>query len=245
MVRFQRTVPIHPSPGNSFHRMRSPMSARDASLVISLAVIGLCAACATTPRGPQAVEWFQSGFYGGARIGVADLSTSAGDLDDDLQSLGHTTSTDLDEGDAAWGLYGGWRFERPFSVELGFTNLGRVESTIATNSMNIPAFLDDVAKKHPFLGAGVELTGNYWILDRKRLEIGIGGGLWYWDADVEAKAATGQKTEIDETGLDPLVGLDVVFRLTERLDLRGAYDHYWLEDNGAHALWFGVQGRIF
>jgi len=232
---------VAPVPAETPAASEPPFTA--ASLTLDAFVLPASESLAAPSR-RQEVDWFQSGPYAGAMIGLATLGASGDDLEDDLASLGNTTSADLDRGDLAWRVFGGWRFEQPFSVELGYANLGRAESTIATNAPNVPAFLDDVVETQPFLGRGIELEGRWWVVDTDRFDLGLGAGLWYWTAEIEAIAATGEKATGTETGLDPLLGIDALFRLVRRLDARVGLERYWLEDEGATVVWIGLQGRI-
>jgi hypothetical protein len=197
------------------------------------------------PPAHQEVDWFQTGPYVGALLGAATLGVSDGDFEDDLDQLGNTTAAELDEVDFAWRAYGGWRFDAPFSVELGYSHLGRADSTVAANVPNVQAFLDDVVATQPFLGRGIELEGRWWVIDTDRFDLGLGGGLWYWTAEIEAMAATGERASATEHGLYPLLGIDALYRVLDRLDARAGLEHYWIEDEGAIVLWVGLQGRIF
>ena len=210
-------------------------------------MIGLAgASCASAPGGPgrtQEVEWFRSGPYVGASIGISNSDASASDLDADLAALGHTSSSTLDDTNEGWKLYAGYRLEQPFSIELGYVELGEITSTISTTSTDIEDFNADVAEVHPFLGKGVYLAGQFSPLDRGPVEVGLRAGAWAWDADVESKSAPAGDLDIDQDGVDPLIGLVVLFELTRYLELRIEYEKYYQDDQDADFLSAGVQVR--
>jgi hypothetical protein len=193
----------------------------------------------------QEVDWFQSGPYVGGLLGMAALGVSDGSFEDDLSSLAANTSANLDQADFAWRAFGGWRFDAPFSIELGYSHLGRADSTIAANVANLQDFLDDVVATQPFLGRGIDVQGRWWMVDTDRFDVGLGAGLWYWTAEIEATAASGESASDTQTGLDLLLGLDALFRVLDRLDVRVGLEHYRIEDEGATAGWIGLQGRVF
>ena len=93
-------------------------------ILVSIAVAGAsCASARARPGRNQEVEWFRSGPYIGASVGVSNSAASASDLDADLAALGHTSSSTLDDTNEGWKFYTGYRFERPFSIEVGYVQL--------------------------------------------------------------------------------------------------------------------------
>jgi hypothetical protein len=191
-----------------------------------------------------AIRWFRSGFYGGLKIGNAKLDSDSGDLDNRLEDLGHATDSDLTNDDSTFAVYGGYRFERPFSVELGWVNLGQVESEIASTPADVDEFLDDVADEQPFLGEGVNLRGIYHFLDRERFQVGVSLGIWVWDAELEAEAADGNRIRISESGVDLNFGLQAQASLGNGFSVLVSVERYILDDNDANTIWIGVQGSF-
>lgn len=190
------------------------------------------------------VEWFKAGYYAGVKFGKSELDTNSGDLNDALTARGYSATTDLENDDSTFSVYGGYRFAQPFSVELAWVNLGQVESEISATPPNLNVFLNDVADVHPFLGKGVNLKGIYHLLDRERVQLGVSLGVWFWDADVEAEAASGQLVNIDESGVDLNYGLQALVPLGNSFSAVFAWERFMLDDNEADAIWFGVQGAL-
>ena len=213
---------------------------------LSLVLLGgLLTSCAGTSfRAPQEVDWFPGGLYGGGMYGVVDHTSSAEDVDEELAKRGYTTTTSFDNDDSAYEAFIGYRFSRPFGVELSYVNLGEVESVIAANPPDINVFLEDVADVHPVLGRGVQLEGRWFAWNNEDLELSLSAGLWLWEADVDARAATGQRGEGSPDDLDPTFGAAATFGLRERWDLRAAWDRFYLDGDAADAFWIGVQARL-
>ena len=190
------------------------------------------------------VEWFKAGYYAGVKFGKSGLGTNSGDHASDLLNLGHTTSVDLENDDSTFSLYGGYRFALPLSLELGWVNLGQVESEIAATPANLNVFLNDVAETHPFLGKGVNLRGIVHVLDTERVQIGLGLGVWAWSADVEAEAASGQIVKIDENGVDLNYALQAQISLGNGFSAVLSFEVFNLDENEADVISFGVQGAL-
>jgi len=190
------------------------------------------------------IEWFKAGYYAGFKLGKSSLDSSSSDVDADLAARGYTSTTDLTNNDTTFSAYGGFRFTAPFSVELAWVNLGQVETSINASPPNVNVFLDDVANVHPFLGEGVSLRGIYHILDDERFQLGLTAGVWYWSAEVEAQAAGGQVARISENGLDPNFGIQGLVSLGDGYSFVMSWERYYLADNEADTLWFGLQGVL-
>lgn len=195
-------------------------------------------------QGEAQVRWFMSHWFVGASLGLAASDASASDVDDDLAGLGYATETSLDDSDFAWKLYGGYRFEGPWAVELAIVDLGTIDSTIEANPADLDQFLDDVANVHPFAGAGVALTGVWLPLEYEGLQAGPKAGFWLWQADVDAIAAGNPDVESDEAGIDLVFGAQVSYDVTDLLAARLEWERYQLDENDVDFFSIGVQYSI-
>jgi hypothetical protein len=210
-----------------------------------LVSIALLASCAGTSPAPQEVDWFTSGFFVGGEFGQASSSSSAAEIDADLDARGHTTGgpSSFEGSDSAWHAFGGFRFESPFSIQVGYSHLGQVESQIG----RVPAtgqeaaFNADVAAAHPFLGQGLDLSGRWYFWEHERIQLALLGGVWFWEADVEVSPGTGSIVNVSDSGVDPIVGIEALFRVHEIADVTLAWDRYYLDDNEGDVIWLGVQ----
>lgn len=187
------------------------------------------------------VDWFRSGPYLGATVGWALSNADESDIDSDLSDRGWTSDTDLDDGDIGWKAFGGYRFEEPFAIEVAAVDLGTIESDIDVNTADIRSFLNDVADVHPFSAKGAALTGTWYALDQADWQLGLKGGLWWWDGEVEVDAASGERAGESDSGLDLVLGGVGLFELGEEWALRAEVEHYWVEDDGVTLFSIGAQ----
>lgn len=197
---------------------------------------------ARTPR--QEVEWFHSGWYVGASAGTMNADASASELDRDLARRGWTTDSSLDDTDFAWKVFAGYRFEAPFAIEVGYTDLGQIDSKIEAMPADLDAFLDDVADVHPFSANGVTLSAQWFPLDTRHVDFGLRGGLWYWDAEVDVDGPGGASVDVDEDGIDPLAGVGVWVRVTERIEVRAEFEKYWVDGDDIDFFSAGLQIQV-
>lgn len=187
------------------------------------------------------VEWFHSGPYIGATVGFALSTAGDSDIDSDLADRGYVTSTDLDDGDVGWKVLGGYRFEQPFAVEMAAVDLGTIESDIEVSTSDIDTFLGDVSKVHPFSAKGASITGTWFPIDDEDWQLGLKGGLWWWDGEVEARAASGEKATDSDTGVDLVLGAVGLFDIGEEWAIRAEAEHYWIDDEGVTLFAIGAQ----
>jgi hypothetical protein len=218
------------------------MGNRVGSAALAL-LLGGCAAA----RGarPQEVQWFRSGPYAGGSLGVSNAHGSASELDSQLAELGHTTMSTLDDTDSGWKVHLGYRFERPFAIEVGYVELGQVTSTIQVTTSDLDQFLEDVADVHPALGSGPFLVGQYSPYDHGRVELGLRAGVWLPDSEIESKATVpGGEIDIEQDSFDPLLGLVFLCEITRWLELRLEYEKYWIDGEDADFVSVGLQGKV-
>lgn len=194
--------------------------------------------------GREEVEWFRSGAYVGLSGGVMNARASGADLDDALGDLGWVTETTLDETDFGWKVRVGYRFEAPWALELGYADLGTVESEIEAMPADPDAFLRDLAREHPSAGQGLTLAGEFYLADTARLDVGLRGGLWLWESDIDASAPGGASFNVERDGLDPLFGFSVLVRLCARLRLRAEYERYYVDRDDVGFASLGVELRL-
>ena len=218
---------------------------------LALALALACASCALATRDdapqtahnvpPQDVKWFHSGWYAGATVGTAIADAKASHVESDLADRGFDATVSLDATNVGWKVFGGYRFDEPWAVELAVVDLGVVDSTIDSDAVDVDALVDAVADVHPFSGAGMSLSGIYFPIERQRVDLGIKAGVWLWDAEVDANAATGETAEIKEDGVDLLFGLVGLVDLGKGFSARVEWEHYFLDNNDVDYLAVGLQ----
>ena len=189
------------------------------------------------------VDWFRSGPYFGGSIGLAQSNADDGDISRDLENRGYTgVDTDLDDSDLAWKLFGGYRFEQPFALELAAVDLGTIESDVSLDPpADLDTFLGDLADIHPFSAKGVALTGTWYALDEDDWQAGLKGGLWWWDGEVEARAISGETVSESDRGLDLVLGAVGLVDIDEEWSLRAEVEHYRVDSDGVTFFSVGAQ----
>ena len=144
-------------------------------------------------------------WYAGGGLGYALLAQSDGSVEGDLDE--YDVDVDLDDGTVAYRLYAGYRFSLPLAIELGYTDLGQIDSTLGPEPASLSQFLDDLEDKHPAPGHGPSLAlrgliyGNDWFACSAKL------GVWYWQADVDIET-TAASFSFSEDGTDLFYGVD-------------------------------------
>ena len=132
-------------------------------------------------------------------------------------------------------------YGKTFAVEFGYTDLGTVESVITGAVADFDQFLKDVADIHPFLGEGVTLSAVWYPIQTDSMVALIRVGGWYWEADVDIRAASGERIEIDEDGIDLLFGVGAIWNVAEDLSFRAEYERYIIDHENADFFTLGIQ----
>ena len=181
---------------NATRPLFRPAVARRVGAVLA----ALATSCAATPE--------HRGWYVGGSLGTAVLELERGD--------GETTAFAFDEQDTAWKVFGGYRWEFPYThlgLEGGYVDLG-----------DPPAFF-------PGLRVDLDAAGiNLWTVGG--FDLGpfsvfgkLGGILWNIDGE-----ATGTAVEsFDESGFDLGTGFGAKVRLGSA-ELRGEVEQYDIRD---------------
>jgi OOP family OmpA-OmpF porin len=164
---------------------------RHSSLMVALlAVMVLSLSSATVYA--QEEDWYVGAGIGGAWTGVDDK-----DLDDRLTGLGYTTSSDVEDTDAGWKLFGGYQFNENFAIEGTFVDLGKVTSDILVTEWPQPGALDpdlfvaDAVTVHPYSVGGFALTGVGTHRFSEKTAIFAKLGVFRWKADILVRCSEG------------------------------------------------------
>jgi len=190
------------------------------------------------------VEWYPGGLYVALSGGWMDARASAAQLDAALADDGWTTSSTLDDTDFGWKARLGWRFDAPIAVEVGYADLGTVSSTVRATPSDPQAFLRDLAREHPTAGAGPTLATEVFLADTKRLDLALRGGVWFWDSSIDARGPGGSSYGVSRSGTDLFYGLAVLYRLSDRLQLRAEYEQFGVDGDEVGFASLGLQVRL-
>lgn len=130
----------------------------------------------------------------------------------------------LDADDTNGKLFGGYRYNRHFSIEGTYYDLG--EFTQGTNQLALDGF-------------GISINGYLPLADKLSLLGKV--GLHAWDADVRGPIASRLS---DSSDTDTFVGVGVEYRLSDRLDFRAEYERYNVDNFDVDAVSAGVSFRF-
>lgn len=158
--------------------------------------LAVIAAVVATPLAAQ-----ERGFYVGASIGQATVKDSCEGLSG--------SGVSCDDTDTAWRIVGGYRFNRNFSAELGYTNFGKFQAS---------GFgLSDEIKANAFELTGI---GSFPVAER----FSLFGKIGFYRADVQERTNFGFSA--DETNTDLTFGFGASFELSRAIALRGEWQRY-------------------
>jgi tetratricopeptide (TPR) repeat protein len=210
-------------------------------------------------------EWFpldfvQPGWFVGGSFGIADGNVGRGEsreheFDDGLGFLGHDTDTSLDDREPAGRLRIGYQFDAPVAIELGWVELGEIDSRITVNSIDPgphpgmtpeEKFLSDAERLHPILAGGFSAGLRANVYGSGPFTATTSGGIWWWDADIEVRIAglMPSKTTVRRDGFDPFFGVGFLYELAGRLSLRGDVEAFYVDGDRLDVATLGLQFRF-
>jgi OmpA-OmpF porin, OOP family len=141
-----------------------------------------------------------TGFYIGASIGQSSSSDGCSDL---------PAGVSCDDKDTAWKILGGYQINQNFAVEIGYTDLGKVEAS----GFGINASVETTAWE--LVGIGSFPINN---------QFSIYGKLGFYRAESEGRSNIG--VSADDTNNDLTYGLGVRYNFTRNLGVRGEWQRY-------------------
>ncbi|MEM7309775.1 MAG: outer membrane beta-barrel protein [Planctomycetota bacterium] len=190
--------------------------------------------------GPVTVSsWGDSAWYAGGGFGPVWLRNSEGDVEGDLSAFG--VGADLDRNHTGFKVYGGYRFEWPLAFELGYTDLGQIDSQVGPEPPGGgAALLDAIGDRHPATGRGPTAALRLLLFGTDSFAASARVGVWYWEADLDVQTSSATAT-IDRDGTDLFYGVDVAWHAVDWGAVRVDYERYVLDDTDADLLTFGVE----
>lgn len=117
-----------------------------------------------------------------------------------------------DDEDLAYSVFGGYQFNRYFSLEAGYADFGELAPRGEGR---------DLEATSAYLAA----VGNVPITER--FSAYAKAGVQYWDLDAALPGLTGTR---DASGTDPVYGVGVQYRFSDRFALRGEYTRFEIDD---------------
>lgn len=177
----------------------------------------------------------QSDWYVGAAVGQADIDYNAADLTSDLASLDWTIeNATVDHSSTAWKVYGGWAMNKYFALELGWVELGKVDTRFGASvpPNEIDNLLADTASVHPLTGDGVTAAAVLRWPFADIFAVHVKAGLFAWNSDVDVRVVQGGTGQVlsDDSGTDAMYGLGLEWKFVDRWSLTMEWERYKLND---------------
>jgi OmpA-OmpF porin, OOP family len=161
----------------------------------------------------------KAGWYAGLDLGRSRLGMNGGDVDGALANQGIASATSLDQTDTAFGVNGGYRFNRYFALEGAYARLGSFDYSAPTGTDTIDGKFK--ASALSLAGVGIYPLSPQWSLYGK-------AGLARTDAKLEASSGSGATpTEnTSHTGTGLLVGAGVMYDFDGGFFAKAGWDRY-------------------
>ncbi|HYL22898.1 MAG TPA: porin family protein [Burkholderiales bacterium] len=161
----------------------------------------------------------KAGWYAGLDLGRSRLGMNGGDVDGALANQGIASATSLDQTDTAFGVNGGYRFNRYFALEGAYARLGSFDYSAPTGTDTIDGKFK--ASALSLAGVGIYPLSAQWSLYGK-------AGLARTDAKLEASSESGATpTEnTSHTGTGLLVGAGVTYDFDGGFFAKAGWDRY-------------------
>lgn len=174
--------------------------------------------------------WAEGG-YVGLGLGQSRMN-GLDDLCDTIVSTsfsGATTSCSADETDTSVNLFGGYRFNENFAVELGYLDLGEstIDTTITANGASAVISGRTSVSGAYLAGVGILPLGERWSLFGR---IGVFGGTAESDISLVANGITLSSEHVEDDGSEMMYGVGAGFSISERIDLRLQFDRIDTDD---------------
>src|SRR2546423_715244 len=158
-------------------------------------------------------------WYAGVDLGRSRLGMNGSDVDGALANQGVAGSSSIDNTSTAYGINGGYRFNRYFALEGAYERLGSFDYSSSAGSDTISGKFK--ANALSLSGVGIYPLSPQWSLYGK-------AGLARTDATLEASSASGA-TLIDNsshTGTGLLVGAGVTYDFDRAFYAKAGWDRY-------------------
>jgi len=167
--------------------------------------------------------------YGGASTGRSGVDSDNAFEDRIQEDFPGATVTSLSNAGIGTRAFGGIRVLEVLGFEVGYVDLGELNSRIDPGTENEAAVGEDAADKHPIVATGLDFSAivrtpvsiNTWAFAR--------AGVFVWEADISTRTPSGQTFSRSEDGTDPIVGGGVEHKIGPGLWARAEWIHYRLD----------------
>lgn len=167
--------------------------------------------------------------YAGASTGRAGVDSDDAYEDRIQEDFPDATVTSLSNAGIGTRAFGGLRMLEVLAFEVGYVDLGELNSEIDPGTADETAVGEDAVDKHPIVASGLDFSAlvrtpvniNTWAFAR--------AGVFVWEADVSTTTSSGQSFSRSVDGTDPLVGGGVEHKIGPGLWARAEWIHYRLD----------------
>jgi len=179
----------------------------------------------------------------GGNIGSARGDTNASDLNNQLTDQGLNATASSDDSRKAWQLFLGYQDTPTWGVELGYVDLGEVDTSISGSVTDINAFLASVDDIHPQTAQGWQLSGVYRYPIKQHIWLVLRGGILDWSSKYKLKAAGASRT-VKSSGKSGTYGLGAEMEMNEVTRASINYGRYSVDGESISVLSAGVSYRF-
>ena len=140
----------------------------------------------------------------------------------------------VDNDGTAWKIYGGWSITNYFALELGWVDLGKIETryspTIPPNE--IDNILSDTYDVHPLTGDGVTAAVVLRWPFADNFAVHAKAGVFAWNSDVDVRVVQGGTGQVigDQDGTDAMYGIGLEWTIDDRWSLTAEWERYQLNE---------------
>lgn len=180
----------------------------------------------------KSVTWLKTDTYVGINFGSTSGDTNNAELANSLTSA-TVTSVNIDDGDMGYRLFFGKRFMPHFAMELGYQDLGEIDATVNASTLDIPAYLQQLANNVPVAPSGITIDAvSEWTF----ADFGVEGGDWtnnlsvhgrlglfLWETEISYSAG-GVTYSNDDDGTDIRFGIGAGWKFNENFSARFDYE---------------------
>lgn len=188
---------------------------------------------------------FAEQWYFGGNVGQAYGNISQQDIVSDAASLGFDVfDVSIDDTRFAYKVYLGAQLNRYWSIEAGYTDLGKVNTAFSALTTQPDEFFQQTNVIHPHSADGATLTAKLRVFSGDDWDAGARLGVFFWSGEYTSFDVFGN-TPInnlsDDNGTDIAFGVGASWFATEHLDVVIDYDYYKFADEDTSTLSLGAK----
>lgn len=185
------------------------------------------------------MQWYSS-LYASAKFGYGTTDVSRGDIKSRLAKEGLTADVlSLDTGRMAWNIGVGYDFNKQWSAELSYYDLGGVEMVYQLT----PA-TQNTGNVFPESGSGISLAGKYRHNLSDTIDLTAQLGLFSWKGEYETVSTTGASAAADdESSTDLHYGVGLDYKIGRQWRMTSLVQRFHLSSDNTLLLTVGVEYR--